>query len=474
MEWPFVTIPDYGVRATQVEHLSGIDLLGFAPVVPYHLKEAWEEYAWAHQDWLHAGAAVVEEGHGTVGNITPTIFPYSKQALTQLSDLYYDRDALHHHHAADGSHDRALQWKQDFHVPFWQMEPIPTNASIANLDLYTHLSFIRMINEAMEVENALFSGIKSLDFIDSFIHFADAHKNFESRKVSFVLQPIFDKLDGDDRVIVAFLFGEIDWKSIFSNVLPQGTEGIVVHVQSSANDEFSFLIEGEHAEFLGDGHFHEHKYENMAHRAHFAAFARHQNTGDNGLDKGTSGDFLFNIYPTSGLEDPYHTNMPYLFTGGVVLAFCSTILVFAGYDLMVHRRQTKLLHTAERTTAIVSSLFPKAVQKRIMEEAEQQANEEAVGKRKLGLVAAKSRLKDFLHDEKDKAEPQDVIFTSKPIADLFPATTIMFADIVGFTAWSSMREPTQVFTLLETIYHSFDNLSKNRRVFKGMCCLLLF
>lgn len=47
-------------------------------------------------------------------------------------------------------------------------------------------------------------------------------------------------------------------------------------------------------------------------------------------------------------------------------------------------------------------------------------------------------------------------FTSKPIADLFPNATVLFADIEGFTAWSSVREPTQVFTLLETVYGAFD------------------
>jgi hypothetical protein len=53
---------------------------------------------------------------------------------------------------------------------------------------------------------------------------------------------------------------------------------------------------------------------------------------------------------------------------------------------------------------------------------------------------------------------------SKPIADLFPNATVMFADISGFTAWSSVREPAQVFTLLETIYSCFDKLAKKRKV----------
>jgi class 3 adenylate cyclase len=42
----------------------------------------------------------------------------------------------------------------------------------------------------------------------------------------------------------------------------------------------------------------------------------------------------------------------------------------------------------------------------------------------------------------------------------------MFADLVGFTAWSSVREPTQVFVLLETLFREFDKIAKRRRIFK--------
>jgi hypothetical protein len=55
---------------------------------------------------------------------------------------------------------------------------------------------------------------------------------------------------------------------------------------------------------------------------------------------------------------------------------------------------------------------------------------------------------------------------SKPIVDFFPEVTIMFADIVGFMAWSSMREPWQVFTLLETLYIKFVEIARRFRVFK--------
>lgn len=43
---------------------------------------------------------------------------------------------------------------------------------------------------------------------------------------------------------------------------------------------------------------------------------------------------------------------------------------------------------------------------------------------------------------------------------------LFFVAILRSTAWSSAREPTQVFRLLETIYFHFDDLAKQRKVFK--------
>jgi class 3 adenylate cyclase len=71
------------------------------------------------------------------------------------------------------------------------------------------------------------------------------------------------------------------------------------------------------------------------------------------------------------------------------------------------------------------------------------------------------KLKSFLNGVNDIGVQND-----QPIADLFPHCTVMFADISGFTAWSSTREPAQVFILLQTVYQRFDLIAKRRRVFK--------
>ncbi len=53
-----------------------------------------------------------------------------------------------------------------------------------------------------------------------------------------------------------------------------------------------------------------------------------------------------------------------------------------------------------------------------------------------------------------------------PIADLLPEATVFFADLAGFTKWSSERKPTEVFGLLETIFGAFDSIAQRRKVFK--------
>jgi class 3 adenylate cyclase len=81
----------------------------------------------------------------------------------------------------------------------------------------------------------------------------------------------------------------------------------------------------------------------------------------------------------------------------------------------------------------------------------------------------KGKLKAFLNDGSKNDNPFDstnsgsenfAVKNVNQIAELFPETTIMFADIAGFTAWSSSRESCHVFTLLETVYGAFDRQAR--------------
>lgn len=122
---------------------------------------------------------------------------------------------------------------------------------------------------------------------------------------------------------------------------------------------------------------------------------------------------------------------------------------------------------AEESEAIVSQLFPENVRQRLYSEKKKSMKKE---KKKKGFQPAKTKMRNFLSEGSVDGDEMDVmgaeIDDDRPIADLFPETTILFADIAGFTAWSSVREPTQVFTLLEKIYGAFDRIAMRRGVFK--------
>ena len=118
-----------------------------------------------------------------------------------------------------------------------------------------------------------------------------------------------------------------------------------------------------------------------------------------------------------------------------------------------------------------SSLFPAQVRDRLLQD-------ENDNKNRQGKIDLLFPFSSAITPEASKRG--FAAFKSKPIADLFPSATVMFADIEGFTAWSSVREPAQVFTLLEAVYVTFDGYvlwgvtqSENLNVWYLLGCLTL-
>lgn len=112
---------------------------------------------------------------------------------------------------------------------------------------------------------------------------------------------------------------------------------------------------------------------------------------------------------------------------------------FFVYDLAVGRRQRRLLWSAQKTSSVVSSLFPKSIQDRVLEDAEYRLKKQEM-ERKFIVRNGKNKkhsLKSHL-ELKSIAAEDNVLTDTKPIADLFPETTLMIANIDGFSAWSSV------------------------------------
>eukprot|EP00980_Cylindrotheca_fusiformis_P015107 scaffold4170_cov79-Cylindrotheca_fusiformis.AAC.1 len=111
-----------------------------------------------------------------------------------------------------------------------------------------------------------------------------------------------------------------------------------------------------------------------------------------------------------------------------------------------------------RQDKIVANVFPTAIRDRLYQ------SQEKHQKDRRGRSTEHVDFNDGF--EIPEFEGDSYISGSAPMADLFPSVTVVFADIAGFTAWSSAREPHQVFVLLETIYGAFDKIAYRHNVFK--------
>jgi class 3 adenylate cyclase len=125
----------------------------------------------------------------------------------------------------------------------------------------------------------------------------------------------------------------------------------------------------------------------------------------------------------------------------VVLIFLFVAVIFLLHDWQMrclqNKVQNKVVQQAAQSNALVLELFPGSVRDQLLSQTKDKNVYDSAS-------PAKDSMMGFVSDQNN----------------------FLFADIAGFTAWSLIPEPTQVFTLLESIFQSFDETAKTYGVFK--------
>jgi guanylate cyclase len=75
-------------------------------------------------------------------------------------------------------------------------------------------------------------------------------------------------------------------------------------------------------------------------------------------------------------------------------------------------------------------------------------------------LAAEARVDELLTNAIPAAIATRLRHGERRIADAYPATTILFADIVGFTPWAQRTPPDHVVAVLDAIFSAFDDLTE--------------
>lgn len=131
---------------------------------------------------------------------------------------------------------------------------------------------------------------------------------------------------------------------------------------------------------------------------------------------------LQDVYPTQEFFDTYHPNAPLKFTLWVAGTFFGVIVAFVLYDYMVQFRNRKMIKEAAKARAVLTSLFPTAVRDRILDNT-------GIDNPRRNLIG------NEIHVGSGETVSSDD--ESSAMAEFFVTSTVLFADIVGFTAWSS-------------------------------------
>jgi class 3 adenylate cyclase len=254
---------------------------------------------------------------------------------------------------------------------------------------------------------------------------------------SLVFRAVFRSLNDYTSDAVATIALPVALDVPLRQALPESVNGINAVLRNTCNQSFTYLLNGPDAYFIGEGGLHDMTYDELG-----MSFDLWESNHPDYLTVGNHCLFSLTVYPTLEFQQSHQSTTPKIYATVIAGTFLVMIAAFVIYDLIVQRRNQKLVHNAARSNAIVSSLFPKNVRDRVV----------ALGEKDAEIDKITSTFKGGMK--------------SAPIADLHLESTIMFADVVGFTAWSSVREPVQVFTLLETLYGAFDKIAEKRRVFK--------
>eukprot|EP00977_Amphora_coffeiformis_P014429 scaffold4042_cov165-Amphora_coffeaeformis.AAC.9 len=461
--WPYVTLPDFEVRSAKIRALSKVVVLNLYMRVPGEQRTSWEAYAMENNFWVNESMAVQERSDRYYGPII-----YDWYAVDEIHDYYEEPQPPGH----------------EEYWPWWQASPaIPVWAAY-NWDLLSYsndiaINSIRKKHRPMFTETYNIPNPDSQEEMDEYEvdttwfkdYVSPEQKEKTGEPAIDIYYPLLDTLrdvtikDPENHPLVGMLSASSFWRNFLEGILPEGSDGIVMVFENECNPTFTYQIDGPKVSYLGRGDLHDtgfDEYEVSGFLLEQPIFQENTTSGYAGIphDKEFCPSFI-RIFPSQTMKNDYYSRQPYILTAVAVVIFVFTSLIFVGYDRVVEYRQRLVLKTATTTSAIVDSLFPSNVRDRLMNEAaETEKNNTAQKTSKPSEVDLATAF--FPHDvQEDIAKP-----ATRPIADLFDETTVFFADLAGFTAWSSVRTPIEVFEMLEILFGAFDKIARKRKVFK--------
>lgn len=421
--WPFVTIPSFRQHAEDLMDLTGMMQLAFYPLLGNAEEaERWRRYSTNHTAWLLESlqnqrsdqiledfdilAMIVPDSYDPQidfsSGISNFVFTYSRSGEA-IPDPMALPDGMREN-TVSGSNgipqsNTADQGKGGPFTPVWQVAPVPP-VPLVNYNLLRHPEFGFGIRASIALENIVIGGfeVSEAGGIDSSVvetrlfssmlsHSKQELVEYDGSPLSSIYVPVFDSFDNENRTLVGIISGSFKWDNYFENLLLQTLGELTVVIENTCEGSATFSVNGPKVEFVGMGDHHQQRYSEMEESISFENLV--------GNDQGRIGMgeawcvYIIHVYPTKEFEATVKTTTPTVLTVAVALIFVFTISMFIFFNFIVEYRQNLVLTTAEKSNAIVSSMFPRAIQDRLL-------NEQEVPLASKGFFSDKRRMNSFL------------------------------------------------------------------------------
>mmetsp|Transcript_12076 Transcript_12076/g.23087 ORF Transcript_12076/g.23087 Transcript_12076/m.23087 type:complete len:851 (-) Transcript_12076:163-2715(-) len=521
--FPTVTLPDFETRGANTRILADGVYVFWLPLVKDDQRAAWEAYAYQKHAHLYQsfGTEVMlrtmqdqsfglleQQGSGGEGGAGGN--PGSSRMLSEqemeMTFMAQDFDTLmtSSRRLQDGAFQTYIPTIWNFQgpqppgsgpfFPMWQVSPVVPLVGLLNFN-FVAFEGDGILFEVLRSEQAIIGGV-ALDIkdregdapdttegiISAMLQLGqyryDDAASFQSDPLTPVAYPVFDGF-GSDKNFTGALYSAVYWRLLFQDILPADVQGVICVLQNTggfaeggANDPpFTFRLDGPDVTFMGVGDLHDPEYDSLR-VSHDVSRYIQQRASPRTRAYTTSpfnseyNTYILDIYPSDDMKDDFVTNQPYIFMAAITGVFLFVLITFMLYDWLVERRQRMVMDRAVKSTAVVSSLFPDAIREQLFKEVSEDID---VGKKKKGkeweISEELERSLELMMEDKTRQRSKRR-GRGKALADKYPETTVFFMDLAGFTAWSSDREPEDVFLLLETLYEAYDRIALRRDVFK--------
>ena len=416
LTWPFVTLPNYEGRARKIVTQADALSLLVIPFIEEDVRPRWENYTVENSGWVADSKAY----QSTIDNNVKT---GSNERRLEMPD-YSSGIAGQIWRVNETTGIPVIDRTPGPWYPLWQNGPLLGDAPFENYNTLQNgwaaiydlirtgectLGMSTDVGDPEDPSDTLREATRTLIRY----WYGEDIKLYKGEGVGDIFYPIFRDFDDGSPVVgslILFLF----WRSLFLDILPANANRISVVLENTCGQQFTFEILGRDSSFVGQGDFHDDRYDYLVQSATVTDYIANGGAGRySGVRIGQDlCQYNIRVYPTKDMEDEYVTSTPLILTVGAAIIFVFTSCIFFAYDRYVERRQRLVMRRALQSGAIVSSLFPAAIRERLMKET---SNETEDKDGKWRYMSPKRRVKSYL----DGSE-----MDAKPIADLFPNVSI--------------------------------------------------